>query len=382
MKKLMVFGLSLVVLVLFVLFANLVLAVRINEVELNPEGTDSGREWIELYSEQEVNLSSWSLENKDNDKLILNETFQGYLIINFEGQWLDNSNEKITLKDNNRDIVDETIDLDDSHNDNRTWQYCNGNWIFENTTENSANLCEEENGNETQNESQQENSEQEAEISLGLEWDENEIINGENFKIELQTYNLKDEKYDIKVYIENDGKIISERYDENENEWKSGTYYIREAIEGKGNKSEDFKLRIKEKYGSFSGNGEIIAKIRKSGSSSVIDEIKEDIEILEKEEEKEEKKEEIKEEQETIKENQEQNKETVEQTRNVIRLGDRSKLQEENEEKSEGKILYESESEKVKKYAIYAFNIVLIIIIIFLLTSFKKKGGLKGMKKR
>ena len=31
--------------------------IRINEVELNPKGDDAGYEWIELYSEYEINLS-------------------------------------------------------------------------------------------------------------------------------------------------------------------------------------------------------------------------------------------------------------------------------------------------------------------------------------
>ena len=35
---------------------NLASGLRINEVELNPSGTDAGHEWVELYSEDSVDL--------------------------------------------------------------------------------------------------------------------------------------------------------------------------------------------------------------------------------------------------------------------------------------------------------------------------------------
>src|SRR3989344_3390746 len=40
-------------------------AIRLNEIEANPEGTDSGNEWVELYSQDSVNLEGYFLENGD-----------------------------------------------------------------------------------------------------------------------------------------------------------------------------------------------------------------------------------------------------------------------------------------------------------------------------
>ncbi len=52
-------------------------------------------------------------------------------------------------------------------------------------------------------------------------------------------------------------------------------------------------------------------------------------------------------------------------TGGVISLGDREELEEEK-----NKVIYESGSEKGRRYALYALNVVLIVIIIFLI---KKK---------
>jgi hypothetical protein len=78
-------------------FINLVSGVRINEVEPNPSGADSDNEWIELYSDTEINLTNWTLRDLDDNIIELNQTFSGYLIINLEGTWLRNTNESVFL---------------------------------------------------------------------------------------------------------------------------------------------------------------------------------------------------------------------------------------------------------------------------------------------
>jgi len=187
MKKLMVFGVSLINLMLIFLFFSLVSAVRINEIELNPEGTDSGNEWIELYSEQNIDLNGWKLVNNDNKVINLSQNFNGYLIINFSGQWLDNSNESLKLF-NDLSLVDSTPKLEDNYNNEKTWQYCSGDWTFIASTKNSANSCSSQSQSQTptQNNSQNNtpNTQQEAKISLEADWDEESIINGEEFEIE------------------------------------------------------------------------------------------------------------------------------------------------------------------------------------------------------
>jgi len=135
-------GLIIVLGFLFVLiFINNIYAeVRINEVELNPKGPDSGEEWIELYSDEEVNLSGWAINN-DGQNISLNQSFQGCLVIEFEKQWLDNSDEKITLINSEGNEICETDILEDSSNDDKTWCYCD-KWVFVDSSKEEENNCD------------------------------------------------------------------------------------------------------------------------------------------------------------------------------------------------------------------------------------------------
>jgi len=194
---------------------SLISGVRVNEVELNPNGTDSGNEWIELYSNEEINLTGWKIVNKDADEILLNQTFQNYLIINLESQWLDNVNESISLF-NGSSLVDSSIVIEDSTNDGKTWQYCGGEWNFTDSTRGSENSCggDGDGGNENT---------EDPEIYFEIDWKDEDIVNGEEFEIEVKAFNLKDELYDLKVWIEFKGNdtVISDRYDAEEEEWKS-----------------------------------------------------------------------------------------------------------------------------------------------------------------
>ncbi len=360
MKKLMVFGIILFIL-LFVGFSS---AIIVNEVELDPAGNDSGNEWIELYSETEINLTGWQLVNKDNETIELTQTFQDYLIINLDRQWLDNSDEKVILKNNSGAIIYETNILNDPHNDERSWQYCNEGWIFKISTKNAANACgDESNGNENPDDGRQT-----PEIYFELEWGEDEIINGEEFEIEARVFNLEDKSYEVKVYLrfkEND-TIISETHHEDDDIWKSSTYYLGDVFSGPGNDSRSFSLRIKDDYENFNGDAKIGVKIRRTDTSTIITEDEENIEVLEKEESQEQIAEEVQQQDNT----ETTNKKETSKANGVIKLGARNKIETDKQEDETSRVLYESGSEKVKKYAIYGLNFILIIIIIFLL---KKK---------
>jgi hypothetical protein len=124
-------------------------AIVINEYELNPDGSDSGNEWVELYNrtDSNLNISGWSLEpthgNTVNVALPNNTIIPagGYLVVyRPDGkQWLDNSDESIVLINASGEEQDRTHTAHkDSANDGRTWQRCpNGfdtneesNWEF------------------------------------------------------------------------------------------------------------------------------------------------------------------------------------------------------------------------------------------------------------
>ncbi len=132
MKK----GIIIVGICLFLSFAS---GVRITEVELNPEGVDSGAEWVEIYSEEEIDLRGYRIINNDGDELNLSGGFSGYFVYELEKQWLDNTDEKIFLYMVG-ELVDETEIFDDSKDDNKTWQDCTS-WEFNESTKGKENFC-------------------------------------------------------------------------------------------------------------------------------------------------------------------------------------------------------------------------------------------------
>lgn len=126
-----------------IVLSGIVVAVKINEVELNPPGEDRNREWIELYSEESVDLDGWKIMNAKDKNLSLNFSFSGYKTIYAPYQFLTNENQKLRLVDPSGNIVDETKEISDKYDDGRTWQICN-KWEFEEQTMGENNFCEDE----------------------------------------------------------------------------------------------------------------------------------------------------------------------------------------------------------------------------------------------
>ncbi len=182
-------------------------AIVINEIELNPAGTDKGNEWLELYSEQEVNLSEskWKLMNADNDTLDLNGTINGYLIIQFPFQWLDNSDEKVILLNENT-TIDETPFLSDTLNNNYTWNLC-GEWVFTNATKGSENNCQDQEESNPNSTSEETTPLPETHSTIKIEDAPNEAEFGETIKIKISIYKGDTSKYAVYAYIEGDERI-------------------------------------------------------------------------------------------------------------------------------------------------------------------------------
>jgi len=138
------------VFLLTILLISTISSIRINEVESNPPANDKGSEWVELYSKDDIDIERFVLMNADGEKIFLSGNFQGYYIYVFEKQWLDNTNEKVYLYEG-EGLIDETGNLSDSANNDKTWQYCNG-WEFNEQTKKRDNGCEEEVIDESQDE--------------------------------------------------------------------------------------------------------------------------------------------------------------------------------------------------------------------------------------
>jgi len=130
-----------VVLIVFLIFLlSSISAIRINEVESNPSGADSGNEWIELYDRGDFDLNGYKLVNNDGDELLLSGSFSKYYVYTLEKQWLDNTDEKVFLY-NSGELVDETDLIDDGENDDKTWQLCGKDWEFYEDTKDDKNDC-------------------------------------------------------------------------------------------------------------------------------------------------------------------------------------------------------------------------------------------------
>lgn len=350
--------------ILNLILINLISAIRINEVELNPYGSsDSGKEWLELYSEDYVNIVNWKISSSNGRNMSFNASFSGYYLLNTSYQLLTDNNNKLSLY-NGLELIYETDILNDNKNDDGTWQYCNGNWNFTYMTRNSQNNCSAP-ANPPQNNTQN----QEDSISLDMDWNEDEIINGDEFEIEISAENLEDEKYNVKVWIEfeDENTVISDRYGEDssgEEAWKSGSYYVYNLLNGPGDETEKVNLRIRDNYNDFKGDAKIFFKL------STGEEVSKDIEILEKEEDK------VAEKKEVIKQNNTQEiktttKSTAPVSGNVIKLGSsesKETIDNTGKNTANSNLIYESKNEKIKIYAIIGFAALclgLVILMIF-----------------
>ncbi len=78
--------------------------IQITEIMPNPEGTDKGNEWIELYnnSETAVNLNNWLLDSGENTKTEF--IFQNFLLAPYEHLLIKQSSFKFSLKNSNGEV--------------------------------------------------------------------------------------------------------------------------------------------------------------------------------------------------------------------------------------------------------------------------------------
>lgn len=85
--------------------------IYISEIFPNPEGTDKGKEWLELCNRDnnKVNLSNWYLELKENGKpfIIENKQIEPRQCVLMEKISIKNTNNTIKLFDFNKSLIDQ-----------------------------------------------------------------------------------------------------------------------------------------------------------------------------------------------------------------------------------------------------------------------------------
>ena len=242
---------------------------------------------------------------------------------------------------------------------NMSWQFCDNSWQSYSPTPGSANLCASQNSSE--NQSPQGTSSQPAAVNLSVDYDDE--VESEEFNVSVMLYNLKNIKYDIKVYItfEENDTIISQTFD---GSWKSSTYYIADAVEGPGSETSEIKMKIKDDYSNFEGDAKINVRIRESETENSVASFEGSI---------------------TIKKSEVSNRTSSNQgtvslnlvrdnssdrgiTSNVIKLNSETT----NITKDIKSNIYKSKVEYFKQYGIYAFAIVCVAVIFVLLKKKKE----------
>lgn len=273
--------------ILFVIiFSFSVYGLRINEV--SPETL----EYVEIYNPDGLlNLSEWQIkDNSDTDYIICDGencslmTDATYFLIigqstniasitskdvkyfyvndNKIGSGLNDDGDNITFFSQN---FSDSFSYDSSE-ENKSWQYYDGEFVLAEKTPGEENNCDED------------EEEEEKNITISLDYPD-EIYFGEVFEVTLEIENLSDGIYDVKIEIIKDSETISDIYDDENDDWKSGVYYLSEIVDGDGN--WDFDLNVTEEY---FDEANISIKLRNNESKTISSAIFE-IEILENEEE-------------------------------------------------------------------------------------------------
>jgi hypothetical protein len=124
----------------------------INELDLNPPGSDGGHEWIELHNPTHsvIDMNGWELQTTHGKTVTYPLSGQmppgAYIIITFGAQGLDDQDESVILRDQSKVVVDQTPLLSDTADDGLSWCRCPGHepeWQFRSNTKATPNICTE-----------------------------------------------------------------------------------------------------------------------------------------------------------------------------------------------------------------------------------------------
>src|SRR3989338_10460922 len=214
------------VLIAFILFAAFALpfasAIRINEIMYDLNGSDTGREWIEVYNDgsESLNLSAWRFyENGEKHGLNLIQgswslEAGGYIIIadNSTSFLADNPSYSSTLFDSSFSLLNtgESLALwngseyfsnttysssSGAAGDGKSLQLIDSVWQSCTPTLGSANSCQSQ---------QSQNQTKKISKNITLNYPHNASFS-KNISVELYAYNLDDATYDVKLAVYDGG---------------------------------------------------------------------------------------------------------------------------------------------------------------------------------
>ena len=265
-------------------------AVIINEIMYDASGSDSGREWIEIYNDgSEINLTGWkfyeggtnhglSLIRGDfilgnNEYAIISSDDVSFLLeyAGFSGTLFDssfsllNSGEELTIKNSSLDIINSLTYSNSwgANGDGNSLQLCDGSFKGKSQTSGSINDCS---TNQTQINNQTQNNANTTtnttySQTLGINYPEKVFLNQE-FSFKIKLINFNEDIYDVKIDILSNENRISEIL--NENVWKSTSYYVNNIISP--NAEKEFLMKITKEFES----AEITIKIKDSSDKTKI----------------------------------------------------------------------------------------------------------------
>ncbi len=282
--------------ILFLILPN-ISAVIINEIMYDPQGADSGREWIEIYNNEpnSINLTDWkfvtdnsnhglnappqnggqgSLIISPNEYIILAqdafkflEDYPGYTGTIIDSSWTDLTNSiehTLKLKDSNQTIINESTYNPNlgANNNGNSLQICSS-WTEKSPTPGSINPCGGNNNNNNNNNnysnSSNNNSEEQKNESTATTIEVNyppKVNLNQEFIFKIKLINFDQDNYDVKIEILLNGARIANIM--NNNQWKSTIYYLMDII--KPNEEKEFTMRITEEF----ENADITIKIKDS----------------------------------------------------------------------------------------------------------------------
>ena len=117
---------------------------------MNPEDGSVGKEWVELYNNENeaVDISEWEiwdgLKTPTRRQIIQNETIieEGdFYVVELKSSVLNNAGDFVILYNSNEEEIDRTETLKDSEWSYETWQLCDS-WEFLEATKEEKNKCE------------------------------------------------------------------------------------------------------------------------------------------------------------------------------------------------------------------------------------------------